>query len=89
MEVGEREGVFVCVFGQGILSSWFWFSPYSSLVKANEKNSQEDSLIETILFCCFGVLAAMVVYLFYLIRIRECRIKEGAKNTAQWKGEEQ
>ena len=61
---------------------------FSTVVKAIEKNSQEDSIVETTLFCLFGMLAAVVLYLVYLLRFREWKIKESARITPRWKGEE-
>ena len=47
---------------------------FSTVVKAIQKNSQEDSSVETTLFCLFGMLAAVVLYLVYLLRFREWKI---------------
>merc|ERR1712243_192920 len=54
---------------------------FSTVVKAIEKNRQEDSILETALFCLFGGLAIIVLYLLYIMRFRELKIKESVRFT--------
>ena len=61
---------------------------FSTVVKAIEKNRQEDSIVETVLFCLFGGLAIIVLYLLYIMRFRELKIKESVRFTPRWKSEE-
>ena len=62
---------------------------FSTVVKAIEKNSQEDSIVETTLFCLFGGLTIIVLYLLYIVRFRELKTKESVRFTPRWKNEEQ
>ena len=62
---------------------------FSTLVKAIEKNSQEDSIVETTLFCMFGGLTIIVLYLVYIVRFRELKTNGSARFTPRWKNEEQ
>ena len=62
---------------------------FSTLVKAIEKNSQEDSIVETTLFCMFGGLTIIVLYLVYIVRFRELKTNGSVRFTPRWKNEEQ
>ena len=62
---------------------------FSTLVKAIEKNSQEDSIVETTLFCMIGGLTIIVLYLVYMVRFRELKTNGSVRFTPRWKNEEQ
>ena len=61
---------------------------FGTVVKAIEKNRQEDSIVETVLFVLFGGLAIVVLYLLYLMRFREWKMKESVRFSPRWKTEE-